>query len=175
MRKFRYISPEDRRWLEENLLCLNCGNDTYFNIDLKINHILGSEPDGISVEMDRKMIDNVTKAISRNVLDMLDEANFKGKTIFRCANCEDGSAIEYEPRVSEICYSNGCGGCWCHGYPEKDYVVDSCSECIKSREGRIYDDQCESVCSYADNSLRESREHYNIVLKHLKAELGYFN
>ena len=95
MRTYRYISPEDRRWLEENLLCLNCGNDTYFNIDLKINHILGSEPDGISVEMDKKMIDNVTKAISRNVLDMLDEANFKGKTIFRCANCEDGSALEY--------------------------------------------------------------------------------
>ena len=75
MKAYRYIDPEDRRWLEENLICLNCGNDTYFNIDLRINHILGSEPSGISIEMDRVMIDNVTNGISQNVLDMLDKAN----------------------------------------------------------------------------------------------------
>ncbi len=102
MKAFRYIDPEDRRWLEENLLCLNCGNDTFFNIDLRINHVLESQPDGISIEMDRKMIDNVTNAISQNVLDMLDEANWKGKSVFKCANCDDETAIEYEPRVQEI-------------------------------------------------------------------------
>ena len=175
MRAFRYISPEDRRWLEENLICLNCGNDTYFSIDLKINHILGNEPEGISVEMDRAMIDNVTESISQNVLDMLDKANWKNKSLFKCANCNEDTAVEYEPRVLEICYSNACGGCWCHGYPEKDYVLDCCGDCIKKRDGRIYEDECETICEYADNSLRESREHYNIVLKHLKAELGYFN
>ena len=175
MKAFRYIDPEDRRWLEENLICLNCGNDTYFNIDLRVSHILGSEPSGISIEMDKKMIDNLTNSIAENALHMIDTASWKGDPIFTCANCDDDSAVEYEPRVLEICNSNACGGCWCHGYPEKDYVLDCCSECIKIRNGRIHDDECETVCEYAENNLRESREHYSIVLKHLKADLGYFN
>ena len=175
MKAFRYIDPEDRRWLENNLLCLSCGNDTFFSIDRRINHILGSEPSGISIEMDRQMIDNVTKSIAENALHMIDNASWKGKQLFTCANCDDDSSIEYEPRVAEICYSNACGGCWCHGYPEKDYVLDCCGECIKKRDGRIYDDECETVCEYAENSLRESREHYSIDRTRLKAELGYFN
>ena len=175
MKTFRYIDPEDRRWLEENLLCLTCGNDTYFNIDLRINHILGSEPNGISIEMDREMIDNVTNSIAENALHMIDNASWKGKPIFTCANCDDDTSVEYESRVTEICYSNACGGCWYCGYATEDYVIDCCTSCIKSRNGKIEEDDCETVCEYADNSLRESRDHYNISFDRLKRDLGYFN
>ena len=170
----RIYNPEERRYLEENLYCSFCGNAEAFTINLKLKHLLTMTPQGIQIELFGPYTQRVQQVIATNVDRILERAWDKGKPVFHCANCGEGEGLDLQGRVLDYCGNNCCPGCFhCQSWISKDEVRDLCKECIQKRDGAIEEDDCYYQCDWYDNGLLEVLDHYGIVLKDLKEELGY--
>lgn len=169
----RIYSPEERRFLEENLYCSYCGNAESFTINLRLRHQLTATPAGIQVELYGPFTQKVIKVIRDNV-DRLLERGWEGKPVFHCANCGEGEGLDLQGRVVDYCYYNGCPGCFsCGLWIDEAEVVELCSQCIREKEGAVEEDDCMYMCPWYDSGLLEVLDHYDIILKDLKETLGY--
>jgi len=139
------------------------------------NKAIAKEKRNISFAMtilQRRLASSV-QAIHDNIERMLDRSTENALGIFKCTNCDNGE-LDFHERLLEICLWNGCPGCWwCGQWLEKEELTEMCSECIKSKQGHIYEDDCFNLCPHSDFGLEEVRRHYGFTLKGLKADLGY--
>ncbi|MEE9167913.1 MAG: hypothetical protein V3U24_10705 [Candidatus Neomarinimicrobiota bacterium] len=172
-RDARYYDPEERRYVENNLFCPFCGNSNAFSIDLKLRHKVECQSGLLNVGLDKR-VKKVLHAIENNLWRIVDKGLNEGKSVIRCANCENKEWIDLQERMLDWCWQLGCPGCWyCGNWIEKDNLIELCSECIISRGGNITDDDCSSVCPHYDDGLEQVMDHYGITLDRLKMELGY--
>jgi len=173
VRPVTVFEPEDRRYVENNLFCSSCGNTHQFSIDLKLRHQVEGLTSGLSVNLEEHQARKVFQAIQTNLERMVDRSIENALGIFKCANCDNGE-LDFHERLLEICLWTGCPGCWwCGEWMDEEEVIELCSECIKSKQGQIDEDDCFNVCPHFDFGLDEVRRHYGLTFKKLKSDLGY--
>jgi len=173
MRTQKTYSPEERRYILDNLICSYCGNTEAFNINLKLRHLIQVKNGQLEVMLFKEFTDKVLSVIKRN-MDKLVERCYDGKKSFYCANCDQTESIDYHERILDCCWNMGCPGCfWCGQWMEKEDLIETCRECINEKKGNVDLDYCDYYCPASDNGLEEVRQHYDITLDEIKKELGY--
>jgi len=172
-REIKTFEPEERSYLENGLYCTHCGNTHQWQIDLRLKHNLESVTTGISVSLDSLQTKKILKAIENNLVSMVDRAMDNEKTIFSCANCQN-DWVDFHERIRESCLWTACPGCWhCGEWIDEEELLDNCQTCITEKNGEITEDDCDSLCPYADFGLREVMWHYNTSLEETKRSIGY--
>ena len=167
--------PETRSYSHNNLQCIYCGNTTAFYSNLKLKHELTVDGSGsLMVELNQKKTQRLMESISNNIWSMIDNAQMTGKEIFFCANCEDSEGVDLQTRLLDYCWQTGCPGCEiCCEYISEEDFKDICTDCIKSRDGKITPEDCVYSCDYYDSGLEQVFIHYGTSLEDLLVELGY--
>ena len=173
MREVKYYPPEKRRYFEDNLQCSYCQNTTTFYFNVRLRHKITCLDTGqLSVELDRKITERLSKSFERNIVNLIDKSIY-GRQIIKCANCEDG-IVDMQERLLDNCWNLGCPGCdVCANYIEESELREYCLECITEKKGCINEDECNYICPHYDDGLEQVRVHYGITLNDLKGELGY--
>jgi hypothetical protein len=157
----------------DNLICTYCGNTEAFSINLKLKHHILTKNGQLEVILLKAFTKRVLTVIKHN-MDRLVERCYDGKKSFYCANCDNSDSIDYHERVLDCCWNMGCPGCfYCGNWMEKDYLLETCSNCIQGREGNVDLQYCDYSCPESDNGLEAVRAHYGISLYDIKERLGY--
>lgn len=174
-RQIKYYEPEQRRYFEDNLQCMYCGNTNGFFIDLRLRHLIKLSSIGsLIISIDPMIADRVSKGLARNVMTLLEKAANLDKPVIRCANCGNYEAIDNQYQLLEYCWQMGCPGCGvCGEYISLEDLKELCFECIRKHDGQLTDDECGYVCVHYDWGLEQVRAHYNVTLEDFKRELGY--
>ncbi|MFC1583877.1 hypothetical protein ACFL4U_04245 [Candidatus Neomarinimicrobiota bacterium] len=173
-REPRIYPPEERRYIADNLLCTCCGNTTAYSIDLRLRHSLSLRPGGLEIGLDRLPTEKLLKALRINLHRVVDRGLYEDRPIIHCGNCGEAEAVDIHERAMDTCWNSGCPGCWwCGNYIEKEEVVQLCSDCIISKEGKVDLEDCLYSCTNYDYGLEGVREHHALSLEELKTELGY--
>ena len=77
-------------------------------------------------------------------------------------------------RIQDICWNQGCPGCWyCGNFLEKETVIETCSDCIVQNQGQVTEDFCLTSCPHYEEGLAQVRDHHGLSLEGLKNQLGY--
>lgn len=168
MRNVKYYEPAERRYLDKNLQCTQCGNTDNFYIDLKLYYLLeptiGELKMSLSTTAER-IFANLAKKIER-LVDHLNPVVF-------CANCQDGF-VDLQDRLLEDCWLRGCPGCFiCGNFISQQELIDLCSDCLIENEGNVSEEDCFNFCPYYDEGLSEVRDHYGLTLDDIKREVGF--
>ncbi len=173
-RQSKFYPPEERRFFEENIQCVYCGNTTAFNIDLRLRHEISVINSGqLAVSINKTKINRILKTLAKNIQNLIDKAQEHDRAIITCANCKE-SNVENQWRLIDYCWQLGCGGCEiCANYIEESDLREYCLDCIAETKGSITDEECSYSCPNFDFGLEAVRIHYNITLDELKRELGY--
>ena len=173
-RTARIYPPDGRRLIGDNLQCCGCGNTTSFSIDLRLRHKVEVTPAGIEVSLDRAKTDKVLQALQRNLPKVLDGGFYRDNPRIKCANCEEGETVDLMERIQDVCWNQGCPGCWyCGNYLDKEVVIDTCSDCLVQNEGKITEEDCLYSCPHYDEGLAQVRDHHGLSLDGLRKQLGY--
>lgn len=169
MRPVKYYPPETRRYLQDNLQCIYCGNTTAFYIDLRLKQqVLINEDHSIIIESSK-----TTEKVFRSLVHNMDTVLFNEHQSIHCANCKE-QGVDKQERLLDYCWQSGCPGCEvCGNYISKEELIEICTECIHEHKGIISEEDCSYRCMYYDNGLEEVRMHYDITLEELKKEAGY--
>ena len=170
MRAVKYYQPEERRYLQENLQCIYCGNTTAFYVDLRLRHEVTIQADNTILIDAGKSTDRAFKNILENIYTMLEKDN----SIIYCANCQQNEGIDLQERLLDYCWQVGCPGCdVCGSYIDKQEMIDTCTECLHDHNGCISEEDCSNICPYYQDGLEDVRTHYNITLDEIKKDAGY--
>lgn len=172
-RQVRTFNPEERSYNEHNLYCYHCGNTNQWQIDLRLKHQVECLSSGLSVCLSiqtRKIL----KAIENNIVRMVDSSIDNDKGVFKCPNCSN-EYLDFQERTVEVCYWNGCPGCFhCGNWISEEDLLETCSSCISDKRGIITEDDCDSYCMVSDFGLREVMDHHGTNLTEIKESLGWF-
>jgi hypothetical protein len=169
MRAVKYYPPESRRYLQENLQCIYCGNTHAFFIDLRLRHQVIIQDDSSILVEPSKTTEKVFHSIANNINTVIDNEN----EVINCANCKNPS-VDIQERLLDYCWQVGCPGCdVCGSYIDKEDLVETCTECLRENKGKIEEEDCACQCMYYDNGLEAVRRHYEITLEELKRDAGY--
>ena len=173
-RAARIYEPDERRLFSDNLQCVQCGNTTSFSIALRLRHKVEVTSAGMEIGLDKAKTEKVLSALQRNLYKVLDGGFYRDNPRIHCANCEEGETVDMVERILDVCWNQGCGGCWyCGNFIEKDVLIDTCTDCLVQNEGKINEEDCYYSCPHYDEGLAQVREHYGITLEGLRKQLGY--
>ena len=173
-RAARIYPPDERRLFSNNLQCYSCGSTSAFSIDLRLRHKVEVTPAGIEIGLDKAKTDKVLQALQRNLYKVLDGGFYRDNPRIKCANCEEGETVDMVERILDVCWNQGCPGCWyCGNFLEKEVVIETCTDCILQNQGQVTEEFCLYSCPEYDEGLAQVREHHGLSLEGLRKQLGY--
>jgi hypothetical protein len=116
-RTLRTYEGNNRRYIDNNLMCTWCGNTCSFNIDLKLDSIITVKNGQIEISLCKSNTKETLNVIKENMDDLVEKCyNGEDKT-FYCANCDQSETIDYQDRILDYCNSSACPGCFhCQNY-----------------------------------------------------------
>lgn len=173
-RALRTYEGDDRRYIDNNLMCTWCGNTNTFNIDLKLDHIITVKNGQLEISLCKINTNRTLNVIKENMDDLVEKCYDGEDKTFYCANCEGIDTLDYHKNIIESCYHTACLGCFhCQNYIDKSELLEICRECITENNGKVDDEFCDTICPASDFGLREIHHHYDITLHEIKTDLGY--
>lgn len=172
-REIKYYTPEERRFVLDNLQCHRCGNTNAFCIDLRLGHTIEVLPTGeLSIELDQRA-EQIFNILSRRIWSIVEKGNYNDNPLISCANCGDGY-VDMQERLLDWCNNMGCPGCdVCGNYIDEEELRNLCLPCISEHNGDITEEDCSYHCPYYEDGLGNVRAHYSITMNELKREVGY--